>query len=184
MGNFFSKKMSLFDINKYDDRKNYIISTFSERIPMKYKMEFIELISYVIDNTDIFKREELEGSFYEGEDETLDLILPAVARVFIKVFCVPPPIFKDTTYDEGIRLELFQLNFDIDEFNEYLVNMLIKSSGVLKDFENLDRTAETISLIVDNYVAGLVKCVLDSYDIKGEITIRKRDKKLKKLTDD
>lgn len=184
MGNFFHKKISLFKLKDDKEHRDYVINSFSERIPIKHKMNFLEVINYAIDNTDIFNKEEFKGSFYEGEDDTLDLILPAVARVFNKVFVNPPEIFKDTTYDEGIRLEMFQLTFDIDEFNQYLVDMLIKSKNVLKDFENIDRTAETISLIVDNYVAGLIKNVLDSYDIKGEIVKLKRDKKLKKLTND
>lgn len=180
----FQNKTNFFDLKDDKDHRNYIITSFSERIPVKYKMEFLETINYVIDNTDIFNKKELEGSFYEGEDNTLDLILPAVARVFNKIFVNPPPIFNDTTYDEGIRLEMFQLSFDIDEFNEYLVNMLIKSRNLLEEFTNIDRTAETISIIVDNYVAGLIKNVLDSYDIKGEIVRLKRDKKLKDLTND
>ena len=182
MGNFFQKKIRFFDLKNDEEHRNYVVSSFSERIPIKYKMEFLEVINYVIDNTDIFDKEEFEGSFYEGEDETLDLILPAVVRAFNKVFVNPPQIFEDTTYDEGIRLEMFQLSFDVDDFNEYLVDMLLKSKDLLEDFENLDRTAETISLIVDNYVAGLIKNVLDSYDIKGEIVKLKRDKKLKDLT--
>ena len=176
------KKVSFFDINKDETYKDLLISTFTDRTPPRYKMELLEIIHYVIDNTDVFRKKELEGSFYEGEDETLDLILPAVARTFNKIFIDPPPIFKDTTYDEGIRLEMFQLSFDIDEFNEYLVEMLIKTKDSLKYFENIDRAAETVSLIVDNYVAILIKRVLESYDIKGEIVRLKRDKKLKELT--
>ena len=106
----------------------------------------------------------------------------SVIKSFNKIFIDPPPLFKDPTYDEGVRLEMFQLSFDIDEFNEYLVEMLIKTKNSLKYFENIDRAAETVSLIVDNYVAILVKRVLESYDIKGEIVKLKRDKKLKELT--
>lgn len=176
------KKVSFFDINKDEKYKDILISTFTDRTPPRYKMELLEIIHYVINNNDVFRKKELEGSFYEGEDETLDLILPAIARVFNKIFIDPPPLFKDTTYDEGVRLEMFQLSFDIDEFNEYLVEMLIKTKDSLKYFENIDRAAETISLIVDNYVAILIKGVLESYDIKGEIVRLKRDKKLKELT--
>ena len=45
-----------------------------------------------------------------------------------------------------------------------------------------DAYNQNVSLIVDNYVAILIKKVLDSYDIKGEIVRLKRDKKLKELT--
>lgn len=178
------KKISFFDINKDEKYKSILVSTFINRTPTSYKIELLEIINYVIDNNDVFRIKELEGSFYEGEDQTLDLILPAVVRTFNKIFIDPPELFKDTTYDDGIRLEMFQLSFDVDDFSKYLVDMLIKTKNVLIDFENIDRTVETISLIVDNYVAGLIKNVLDSYDIKGEIIKLRRDKKLKKLTDD
>ena len=72
--------------------------------------------------------------------------------------------------------------FDIDEFNEYLVEMLISSKGILDKLKYLDRTAENISLIVDNYVAKLVNNVLESYDIEGEIIRIRREKKLNFLT--
>ena len=173
-------KVNFFDIKGNISYRQYIISSFSERIDLKFRNEFNSIMNYVIDNTDVFNRIELEGSFYDGEDDTLDLILPAVARVFSKVFLKPPPIFIGG-YDEGLRLELFQLKFDIDEFNEYLVEMLISSKGMLSNLEFIDRTAETISLIVDNYIAKLVTSILDSYDIKGEIVKIKRDNKIKTI---
>jgi hypothetical protein len=176
------KKVNFFDINKNEKYKSLLISTLIDRVSPKYKMELLEIFDYVIDNNNVFRVKELEGSFYEGEDQTLDLILPAVVRVFNKVFIDPPHIFKDTTYDDGIRLEMFQLSFDIDDFNKYLVDMLLKTKNALIDFENIDRTAETISLIIDNYIAGLISNVLDSYDIKGEVTKLRRDRKLKELT--
>lgn len=173
-------KVNFFDIKSNISYRQYIISSFSDRIDDKFRIDFNNILNYVIDNNDVFNRTELEGSFYDGEDDTLDLILPAVARVFSKIYMKPPPIFVGC-YDEGIRLELFQLRFDIDEFNEYLVEMLISSKGMLDKLGFLDRTAETISLIVDNYIAKLVNGVLDSYDIKSEIVKAKRDSKLKTI---
>jgi hypothetical protein len=77
-------------------------------------------------------------------------------------------------------LELFRLYFDIDEFLDYLVLYLKKSKNTLEDFEYIDRSIETITLIVDNYVAKLVRKVLDSTDIKSEI----RDMKIKRMIND
>lgn len=174
--------ISFFDLHKNEKYKDLLISSFVDRVPPSLKMEYLETINYVINNSDDFRVIESMGNFYDDEDQTLDLILPAVTRVFSKVFIDPPPLFKDTTYDEGIRLEMFQLSFDIDEFNKYLIDMLIKTKGVLVAFENLDRGVETLNLIVDNYIAGLIKNVLESYDIKSEVVKLKRDKKLKSLT--
>ena len=39
--------------------------------------------------------------------------------------------------------------------------MFIKSKDCLQHFEHIDRTVETLTLIVDNYVAGLVQKVRD-----------------------
>jgi hypothetical protein len=39
--------------------------------------------------------------------------------------------------------------------------MFIKSKDCLQHFEHIDRTAKTLSLIVDNYVADLVQRVLN-----------------------
>jgi len=181
MGKF--KNISFFDIHKDEKYKDLLISEFLDRIPLSLKMEYLEIINYVVNNAEDFRIIELEGKFNEDDyDKTLDLILPAVTRIFSKVFIDPPPIFKDKTYDEGIRLEMFQLSFDIDDFNKYLIDMLIKTKGVLVVFENLDRNVETLNLIVDNYLAGLINNVLESYDIKVEIVRLKRDKKLKELT--
>jgi len=176
-----SDKVTLFDIKSNIQYRQYIVSELSRKVDDSFKVEFNKVMNYVIDNTDVFDRRDLEGSFYEGEDDTLDLILPAVAKVLYKVYLKPPPIFQGK-YDEGTRLELFQLLFDIDEFNEYLVDTLISSKGALKNLKHLDRTAETLSLIVDNYIGKLVNDVLESYDIDGEILRIKRDKKLKQLT--
>jgi hypothetical protein len=174
-------KVTLFDIKSNLQYRQYIVSELSSRVDDKLKTEFIKVINHVIDDPSIFDREDLEGSFYEGEDDTHDLVLPAVARVLNQVFIKPPPIFQGK-YDEGTRLELFQTMFDIDEFNEYLVNMLIESKGSLSKFTNIDRTAETLSLIVDNYIAKLVTAVLESYDIDNDLIRLKRERKLKYLT--
>mgnify|MGYP000922501744 FL=1 len=175
-----SDKVTLFNIKSDIPYRQYIVGELSNRVDEKLKSEFIKTINYVIENTDIFDRVELEGSFYEGEDDTLDLILLAVAKVLYKVFLKPPPLFMGQ-YDEGTRLVLFQLMFDVDEFNEYLVDALISSKGTLNNLKYIDRTAETISLIVDNYVAKLVNDVLESHDIDGEIIRIRREKKLKTL---
>ncbi len=180
-------KVDFFDIKSNIKYKKSLIDSLSTNLIDKNKEGVTNLLEYVINNTDTFNKKELKGCLYDGEDETLDLILPAVIRVFNKIFIKPPPLFQGN-YDEGIRLELFQLLFDIDEFNIYLVDMLINSKETLKYFDKIDRTAETLSLIVDNYIAGLIEKVLECYDVKSEILRLKkrndRDIKIKSITSD
>lgn len=68
--------------------------------------------------------------------------------------------------------------FDIDEFVDYLINMFKISKYCLKEFKHLDRTVETLSLIVDNYVSDLIE---RSKDCDG-YTQTIRDLRLKKVT--
>jgi hypothetical protein len=68
--------------------------------------------------------------------------------------------------------------FNVDEFIDYLIDMFIKSKDCLQQFEHIDRTAETLTLIVDNYIAGLVQRVLNVNDHVQEIeAILKQEKR-------
>ena len=74
-------------------------------------------------------------------------------------------------------MELFRLQYDIDEFIDYLLIMIEKSKECLSIFDNIDKTSKTLELIVDNYISGLIGKVMKSDDIKVDI----RDLKLKKM---
>jgi hypothetical protein len=62
--------------------------------------------------------------------------------------------------------------------------MIKISKSCLDIFEYLDRTSQTLELIVDNYIAKIVKSVLDASDINKDIEKFQRDKKIKKLIND
>ena len=82
-------------------------------------MEFLELLDYVIvKKSQLFNG--LLDELYEGEDNISDLILPSIRRVFNKIYVQPPPLFLDNP----LRLELYQLSFDIDEFIDYFIKMI------------------------------------------------------------
>lgn len=135
--------------------------------------DFRDAVSYILDNKiSIFDIDDFKSPLYEDEDDYLDLILPAFRRVWGAVYVQPPPLFKS---DE--RLELYRLNFDIDEFLDYLKESFIESKGCLDYFEHMDRTPKHLELIVDNYISLLVKRVLDCKDFVEE----SRMLKLKKL---
>ena len=61
--------------------------------------------------------------------------------------------------------------------------MVIKCKESLIYFEHIDRTAETLTLIVDNYIAGLIKKVRDCNDIESEIKKQKREQLIKNILD-
>jgi len=162
-------KKSFLDLYKDVVYKKTIIDALCQGIDSKYLNSFKSLLEYVIDKKyHLFDREEFKGALYLEEDETLDLVLPAIRRVFGKVFIDPPTLFKDSNYGrvlpENKRYKLFTMYFNVDEFIDYLIDMFIKSKNCLEHFEHIDRTVETLTLIVDNYVAGLVQRVRDIND--------------------
>lgn len=149
---------------------------------IKESSDFRQILDYIIDNKlDLVQNIE---NLYEDEDDILYLLLPSVRRAWAKVFIETPKIFempKFVTQVPGYipdkRLELYQLNFDIDEFINYLIDMFVKTKNLLNHFEYLDKTQETLTLIVDNYIAMLIKRVTSCNDIPNEI----RDLKIKRL---
>ena len=176
--------ISFLDIYKNDDYKNEIVDSLCKGIDNQYIYSFTSLMNYIIEEKyHLFDREEFKGSLYLEEDETLDLVLPAVRRVFGKVFIDPPTLFKYSSYDkdssENKRYKLFTMYFNADEFIDYLIDMFIKSKDCLEYFEHIDRTSETLTLIVDNYVAGLVQRVINIDDheqaIEGILKQNKRE---------
>ncbi len=130
------------------------------------------VLEHVVENRlDLFEGEDFEGKLYGDDEETAYLILPSVRKAWASFFVYPPALFS------GKKLELFQLLFDADEFVEYLAETLPKVKSSLSSFEKLDRTAETLSLIVANYVAGKVEQARLSKDPASDI----RDAKLRRL---
>ncbi len=163
-----SNNKSIVELLKDLEYKQLLINSLSSGIGEEYLLAFNELIIYVIEKKfHLFQKKEFENSFYYNDDSTLDLVLPSVRRVFAKVFIDPPQLFRGDT--EKLRYQLFVLNFNIDDFIDYLIEMMNKCRESLIHFEHLDRTSETLTLIVDNYIAGIVKLVRSSDDIEGDI---------------
>lgn len=163
-------KRSIIDICKEKESREILIDTLCQGI--SNVSDFRDALNYVIDRINIFNIEEFKSQLYEDEDDYLDLILPTFRRVWGRVYTQPPPLFKSDQ-----RLELYRLNFDIDEFLDYLKISFIESKGCLNYFEHIDRTPKHLELIVDNYISLLVKRVLDCEDFVEE----SRELKLKKL---
>ena len=115
----------------------------------------------------------------EGNNR-LEYVLPTVRKVYSKFFIDLPGLFNPTNQYlktvKDLRLELYQLQFNLEEFLTELSDKFKKNSKALNDFENLDSTTEIMTLIVENYVAGKLKYALEktNSDIQSEI----RDTKL------
>lgn len=177
--------MALFTkLQNNDSYKEAIINSLLSGIPDNHLETFGQILLYVIEEKYyLFDREDLKGHFYtDDEDELQDLILPSIRRLYGKTFISPPPLFANRSLPiEEQRYKLFVLYFDIDEFVTYLIDMIIKSKGILDEFEFLDKSAETLSLIVDNYISKNVKKVRDCDDLNLEIHKMEREAKLKGL---
>jgi len=179
---------TLIDKIKDEKYRNAIIDALTGGIGDEFQEYFDMVMNYIIDEKlELFNTEVFKGSLYEGDDDLLDMILPSVKRVFGKVFIDPPKIFIPEPivsavkgYKEDGRMELFQLHYNIDEFIDYLIKILPNSKGCLLQFENIDRSPKTLEIIVDNYIGGLIKKVLESTDIKKDI----RDLKIKNIIND
>lgn len=174
--------MSLFaKLKENSSYRTTVIDALLSGISENHVDTLSSFLNYVIDEKyQLFDDEELKGFFYEDdEDEISDLILPAIRRLYGKTFISPPSLF--TGIGEQERYKLFILYFNIDEFIEYLVDMLKKSKGMLNHFDYIDKTVETLTLIVDNYIAGNVKKVRDCEDIDTEIKKSEREFKIKDI---
>lgn len=166
------KKPTFLELHKNKSYSNSLINSLCAGLSGDLD-RFKEMIQYVIDDKyQLFDIDDFRGSLYEDEDDILELILPSIRRVYGKVFVTPPTILKDQ------RLTLFQELFDIDEFIDYLIDMFKLTKNCLSEFKYLDRTVETLSLIVDNYVSKLVDESKDCDDYTQTI----RDLRLKKVT--
>jgi hypothetical protein len=182
------KNKSLLEIYKDEQYKKAIIQSLCQGIDSQHIYSFKALLEYVIDKKYyLFDREEFKGSLYPDEDETLHLVLPAVRRVFGKVFIDQPSLFsKNGPFTN--RYKLFTMYFNADEFIDYLIDMFIKSKDCLQHFEHIDRTSETLTLIVDNYVADLVQRVLNIEDhqkaIDGILKQIKREETIEQVFDE
>jgi hypothetical protein len=162
---------SIFEVRDNIQYREYLLDTLCSNPGFK-NSDFRDLLEYVLDKKlDLFNKEDFKGTFYDGEDNILDLVLPSIVRLYGNFFIKPPTILKDN------KLELFQLSFDIDDFIDYFIDMIPKMKYSLVLLENIDRTNETLSLIVDNYVGIYFNNSYNCDNVEQEI----REVKLKKL---
>lgn len=108
-------------------------------------------IHYHLFEDDFFKQK--FSSSDESKDKIISYILPSVRRVFVTFFMNVPTLFEN----DPKRKELFQLQFDLEEFLTELSNKLKNNITILDNFKNLDRGSEILQLIVNDYIASKIK---------------------------
>lgn len=166
-------KLSIIEASNKPEMKQILIDGLC--IGITNASDFRDACNYVIDKKShlfdipVFN----DNSLYDDEDDILDLIMPSFRRTWAKIYIQTPTLFKS----DDKRLQLFQSLFNIDEFLDYLISMFKKTKGCLSDFRYIDKTPEHLTLIVDNYIALLVKRVIESKDVKKDI----REAKLKNI---
>lgn len=164
--------MKIEDILKSVEKREILIDVLCNGITNA--SDFRDALEYVINNKiRLLNIPEFTKPLYEDEEDILELILPTFRRVWGRIYVQVPDIF----ISKKDKLELYQASFDVDEFIDYLKNTFLETKGCLSKFEYLDRTTEHLTIIVDNYIAMLIKNVSDSEDIKSDI----RNLKIKKL---
>lgn len=166
-------EFNIFDIR--DDVQYRSIIIDSTCLGIKNSNNLKDIINYFLDNKlELLNIEIFKDTIYENDDKLLDLMIPCIRRVWSKFFINPPEILT------SIQIDLYQLSFDIDQFLDYLIEIIPKVKSSLVHFDELDRTIETLNLIVDNYVAMSIRKCIESQNLKQEI----RDFKIKKMIND
>jgi hypothetical protein len=172
--------------------KEVILDSLCNGVPETSK--FRDMLEYVVsEKLQLFTDVKFNTPIYEDEEEPIMSVLPCIRMVYGKVFIDYPDIFTPPRHLEKIKnseflfkrvsdkLELFQLYFDIDEFINYLLDIFPKLSNSLEQLIYLDRTSELLSLIVDNYLAMLIKKVNDIGNNVELLLSEIRDAKLNKI---
>lgn len=112
----------------------------------------------------------------------IQYILPSVRSVYIQFFIETPTLFKWNIpgSHSQLRLELFQLQFSLSEYLNYLSLQYKKNYKSLDDFQHIDRESEILRLIVEDYLSSKVSYVLSVpfSEIQKEIRDSKIDKQL------
>lgn len=187
-------QLNLYNVYENEDYRESIISSLSNGITDKEKVkEFNNVCNYFINNKlQLFKDIEINNKSI-GE-----YILPIIRRLWSNFFVNLPDVInieKDQTYRyinhntksyvnhiKNKRMQLYQLYFSIDDFTEYLIDILPKCEKSLDAFEKIDKEVKLLELIVENYTIGIINKVMafNKYDIDAEI----RDVKLKSILGD
>ena len=126
----------------------------------------------------IFDVEPFVNNVSENDPDSVNLleyILPSVKRAYSKFFINPPGLLNNE------RLDLYRLQFNLQEFLMFLKDKFIENQKSLDNFKFLDTNSEILTLIVEEYVASKISYVasVKMSNVKEEIRDIKISKHLK-----
>ena len=99
--------------------KAMLAGIVDDNLKSKFEVE----LNYIIDNKrELFNNNLIIGNFYDDDDKIEDLILPTIKKTWSMIFITPPTLFTIKLNDK--RFELFKLLWDVDEFINYLLDIL------------------------------------------------------------
>jgi hypothetical protein len=143
------------------DFKSTDIDLLLHKVPNDHLINLRELLETTCnEHFHIFEYEFFKSTKDNSNVNYIAYILPAVRKVYFEVFIKDLEIFKESFRESEHNLkclELFRLNFNLEEFLKYFAQKLIDNHDKLDDLEFLDGHAEILNLIVSNYVAGLLR---------------------------
>jgi len=131
---------------------------------------------YLFD-TDVFTTKRYQTENNPDGYNVLQYILPTLKRVFSRFFIKTPEIFENNLFTA--KLELFQLQFDLEEFLLFFSKKYENNWNCLHDFENLDVVSEVLTLIVQDYVSSKIEIVHSTP--QNEIISTIREKKIESI---
>jgi len=144
-------------LKDYDN--THVFDTLLQGFQGSLRNQLLELyqdacrIHYHLFEDDFFKQRFFSTDEDKDGDNILTFILPAIRRVFVTFFMNVPTLFENDLK----RKELFQLQFDLEEFLKELTDKLKNNITILDNFKNLDKGSEILQLIVNDYVSSKIK---------------------------
>jgi hypothetical protein len=125
-------------------------------------------------DTEVFTTKRYHAENNPDGYNALQYVLPTLKRVFSRFFIKTPEVFENKLFTG--KLELFQLQFDLEEFLLFFSKKYEKNWNCLQDFENLDAVSEVLTLIVQDYISQKIEFVHSTPLDKIKTLIR--DKKI------
>ncbi len=154
---------SYIHILKEEKYRDLVLDSLSGYDNLVYSSDLRDFLDKFI-KEHIHKFSEFEDRYlYKDGSEIITIIMPIIRKIYLRIF-ISPPFSVDNS-----NLELFRLMFNFDELCDYLIEIINENETALEKFKYLDKGSEMITLIVDNYIAYLVKKVTNTENIKLEI---------------
>lgn len=152
----------------------HLFPTLCSGLTAEHSERLTSLFEQALNNYDYLFADDIFIKVNDDQHCLLEYILPAIRKAYYTFFINLPSLFTHqytSTQGKNNRLELFQLQFELEDFLKFLSTKFKKNHNILDDFENLDKYSELLTLIVEEYKASKVSFVasVNSSEIESEI---------------